>query len=794
MITKIGADGKALINTTMNANVIVDVVGWYSTATGYNAGEFTPVTPARITNQAVGVNQTISAHVTDAPGVPSTTNTVRAVAVNITVINPDNSGKLVAWPTGDTKPNTENVSYGNGISTTALSIVLVSGSGYISINSGRAATIYVDVVGWFSFTSHAEGTIFHPITPARLIDTTPNTGACTPSCTPAPTANSPSPSPTSTTCPDGSRPSRQRHRHQPRNDHVRLGWPRWNTTTPPVSPSPPAQPANTVIVPLGTDGDIAISATGSATDLHVDVNGYFTSAADTDTYTYTYDSDGLRTTKTGPDGTTTYAWATAAGSRTPHRRDHRQRRHPLRLRPRRHPARTDQPRRIRHLPPPRPTRLHPPPHQRHRRRHRSRNLQPLRHPSKPQPAHHNLGYAGQYTDPETGNQYLRARYYDPTTGQFLTRDPANGITRTAYGYTYGDPVNHADRNGLWPWDGMCVAIGNNGCDNSGTQNWAGNVLAGAGNALTFGQGVDLTAKLMGKGDNFTACNADSSSWAYRGGAVGAFALGGTVLGAGALGGGAEQGGAVTEETIRSAMQGADLSTTQRAVSIPRIQGMVDAMGAGDEFPAIHVDGNVIVDGNHRYIASRLTGSSLEAIQWPGAGGSRIRPLVRCVPRPIGVVMDIRCRTGLVVSIPGDSLVAARLDGLNLHRAQLAAAELDGSTSVGGPARAELDLAEMRGCVFDGANMATATASEAALANSTFHDTILVGAVFDHADLRNAELSSADVAGASFCGADMRGAHLGARRLDLADLRRARADSQTTFPQGFRADAAGVLFD
>jgi RHS repeat-associated protein len=31
-------------------------------------------------------------------------------------------------------------------------------------------------------------------------------------------------------------------------------------------------------------------------------------------------------------------------------------------------------------------------------------------------------HAGQYTDTETGLQWVRARYYDPTTAQFLTVD------------------------------------------------------------------------------------------------------------------------------------------------------------------------------------------------------------------------------------------------------------------------------------------------------------------------------------------------------------------------------------
>jgi len=33
-----------------------------------------------------------------------------------------------------------------------------------------------------------------------------------------------------------------------------------------------------------------------------------------------------------------------------------------------------------------------------------------------------FGYAGQYTDAKSGLQYLRARYYDPPTAQFLTMD------------------------------------------------------------------------------------------------------------------------------------------------------------------------------------------------------------------------------------------------------------------------------------------------------------------------------------------------------------------------------------
>ncbi|MBK6856482.1 MAG: RHS repeat-associated core domain-containing protein [Microthrixaceae bacterium] len=58
------------------------------------------------------------------------------------------------------------------------------------------------------------------------------------------------------------------------------------------------------------------------------------------------------------------------------------------------------------------------------------------------------GYTSQYHDPETGYIYLRARHYDPTTGQFTTQDPLVALTEEPYGYVGGNPANRADPSGL----------------------------------------------------------------------------------------------------------------------------------------------------------------------------------------------------------------------------------------------------------------------------------------------------------------------------------------------------------
>jgi len=65
-------------------------------------------------------------------------------------------------------------------------------------------------------------------------------------------------------------------------------------------------------------------------------------------------------------------------------------------------------------------------------------------------------FAGQHTDAETGFVYLRARYYDPVTTQFLTRDPLVALTGSAYGDADGNPLNRTDLSGLWPCDGACI--------------------------------------------------------------------------------------------------------------------------------------------------------------------------------------------------------------------------------------------------------------------------------------------------------------------------------------------------
>jgi RHS repeat-associated protein len=58
-----------------------------------------------------------------------------------------------------------------------------------------------------------------------------------------------------------------------------------------------------------------------------------------------------------------------------------------------------------------------------------------------------LQFTGQYTDAETGLVYMRARYYDPATAEFLTVDPLVSRTRLPYAYADDSPLDNSDPSG-----------------------------------------------------------------------------------------------------------------------------------------------------------------------------------------------------------------------------------------------------------------------------------------------------------------------------------------------------------
>lgn len=66
-----------------------------------------------------------------------------------------------------------------------------------------------------------------------------------------------------------------------------------------------------------------------------------------------------------------------------------------------------------------------------------------------------LKYCGEPYDIESGMYYLRARYYDPTTGRFISQDSNEGditnpLSLNLYTYCYNNPVIYMDKDGHMP--------------------------------------------------------------------------------------------------------------------------------------------------------------------------------------------------------------------------------------------------------------------------------------------------------------------------------------------------------
>ncbi|KPK90727.1 MAG: hypothetical protein AMJ94_08615 [Deltaproteobacteria bacterium SM23_61] len=123
-------------------------------------------------------------------------------------------------------------------------------------------------------------------------------------------------------------------------------------------------------------------------------------------------------------------------------------------------------------------------------------------------------YTAREYDEETALYYYRARYYDPRTGKFLTKDPIGfaGGDVNVYRYVTNNPVNRIDPLGLYDlWD-----FGED------TLSFA----AGLGNAVTFGGSTWIAEQFMSSGDATILRRTKRCSKAFKGGEWASLALGG----------------------------------------------------------------------------------------------------------------------------------------------------------------------------------------------------------------------------------------------------------------------------
>ncbi|WP_307841786.1 RHS repeat-associated core domain-containing protein [Salinibacterium sp. SWN167] len=135
-----------------------------------------------------------------------------------------------------------------------------------------------------------------------------------------------------------------------------------------------------------------------------------------------------------------------------------------------------------------------------------------------------FGFSGNLTDVDTGLIYMRARDYDPRTGQFLTVDPALYFTGDPYAYVSNNPLLRIDPTGLWDFVSDVV-------DPLAVSMMRGS-LAGATSAIVgFGDGASLGFTDLFRESVGLNCVVDKGSWYFGGSLAGSLATD-VALGAG----------------------------------------------------------------------------------------------------------------------------------------------------------------------------------------------------------------------------------------------------------------------
>ncbi len=115
------------------------------------------------------------------------------------------------------------------------------------------------------------------------------------------------------------------------------------------------------------------------------------------------------------------------------------------------------------------------------------------------------GYINERFDPETGLQYLHARYYDPNLGRFLSPDTWDptlpGVDINRYAYAGNDPVNASDPSGHWSSLTSNASLNSNGTGYSFNPQSSGNGGGGLSRAISNNSGGGGSSKEGGGHNN-----------------------------------------------------------------------------------------------------------------------------------------------------------------------------------------------------------------------------------------------------------------------------------------------------
>ena len=162
---------------------VVDMGAIESAEVAVTGDRYHPLTPARILDTRTGLGapaarlgpaSTLALKVTGVGGIPA--SGVSAVVLHVAVTQPTAPSYLTAWPAGTGLPLAANLNYAAGETVANLVTVKVGADGKVNLyNAAGSADVIADVAGWYGGAT--AGARYHPLTPARILDTRSALGA-----------------------------------------------------------------------------------------------------------------------------------------------------------------------------------------------------------------------------------------------------------------------------------------------------------------------------------------------------------------------------------------------------------------------------------------------------------------------------------------------------------------------------------------------------------------------------------------------------------------------------------------
>ena len=177
----VGNGGDASIYLAgASADVVADVLGYYTQDGSTGDGLFHALTPARLADSRSGLGlaapvaagQSADLQVTGLGGVPA--SGVSGVVLNLTATAATSPSWLAVRPAGSQFASTSNLNFRAGETVANRVLVGVGGAGKVSIQNGAGSVqVVVDVVGWFSDASAPASTSgrYVGLAPSRVLDT-----------------------------------------------------------------------------------------------------------------------------------------------------------------------------------------------------------------------------------------------------------------------------------------------------------------------------------------------------------------------------------------------------------------------------------------------------------------------------------------------------------------------------------------------------------------------------------------------------------------------------------------------